>query len=427
MYVSFDDGDHWRSIQADLPNTSYRDAVIKGNDLIVGTYGRGLYILDDISILRQMTPAIETEGVHLFQPADAIRLRRNVGQDTPYPPEVPHAENAPDGALIYYALAADASGEVTIDVRDATGTVVRHLSSVAGPPVAEAAQPPHPNFWLATPHPLPTSAGLHRVNWDLRHDAPPTFRHSYEINANPGNTPPSPEGPLVAPGVYTLRLTVNGAQYTQPVRVKNDPRSPATALAVTGQHALQMKIYGGLGESWQGYQQVAALRSALAPLMAAGAPAEITTAAKALDARLDTLAGNPAPSGRRGGGGPGGARTPPPAFVDVNGVLGRQLNALDLGDMAPNGAMTNAYNAACGDLKTVVTSWRAVNDTDLPALNSRLAAAHLGALPAAATALTVPVCAPASRPDAAAELRRGNANANDDDPDAAPDEAGEEE
>ena len=426
MYVSFDDGDHWRSMQGNLPNTSYRDAVIKGNDLIVGTYGRGLYILDDISALRQMTLATETATVHLYAPGDATRLRRNVGQDTPYPPEVTHAENAPDGALIYYALASDASSEVTLDVLDAAGAVVRRLSSIAEKPVAEAAQPPNPNFWLAPSRPLPTTAGLHRVNWDLRHDAPWSFRHSYEINANPGNTPPSPEGPLVAPGRYTLKLTVNGTSYTQPVVVKNDPRSPATALAVTGQHALQMKIYGGLGESWQGYQQVAALRTALAPLMAAGAPTEVATAASALDARLDTLGGNPNPAGRRGGA-PGGARTPPPAFVDVNGVLGRQLNALDLGDMAPNAAMSNAYNAACGDLKAVVATWRTVNDRDVPALNAQLASAHLATLPVATTALAVPVCPTAARPDAAAELRRGNANANDDDPDAAPDEANDDE
>src|SRR5437868_15402649 len=111
--------------------------------------------------------------------------------------------------------------------------------------------------------------------------------------------------------------------------------------------------------------------------MAASAPTEVSTAARALDARLDTLGGNPNPTGRRGGFGPGGARTPPPAFVDANGVFGRQLNALDLADMAPNTAMSNAYNAACGDLKTVVTSWRAVNDKDVPALNAQLASAHL--------------------------------------------------
>ena len=113
--------------------------------------------------------------------------------------------------------------------------------------------------------------------------------------------------------------------------------------------------------------------------------------------------------------------------MDVNGVLGRQLNALDLGDMAPNAAMSNAYNAACGDLKAVVTSWRTVNEKEVPALNAQLASAHLATLPVATTALAVPVCPAAARPDAAAELRRGNANANDDDPDAAPDEANDDE
>src|SRR6266487_473361 len=105
MSVSLDDGDHWQSLQLNLPNTSYRDIVVHGNDLVVGTYGRGIWVLDDFSPLRQVTPAALSEPVHLFAPGDAIRLRRNVGADTPFPPEVPHALNAPDGALIYYHLA----------------------------------------------------------------------------------------------------------------------------------------------------------------------------------------------------------------------------------------------------------------------------------------------------------------------------------
>lgn len=420
MYVSFDDGDHWSSMQGNLPNTSYRDAVVSGNDLIVGTYGRGLWILDDISALRQMTPDQAHEAAHLYRPADAMRVRRNVGQDTPYPPEVPHAANPPEGAVIYYWLGQPAS-QVTLDVLDATGKLLRHYTSDPTPPVTEAAQPPEPSFWLAVDHPLPAGAGLHQVNWDLRHDNPDAFRHSFEINANPGNTPVSPEGPLVAPGTYTLRLTVNGTNYTQPAVVKNDPRSPATALAVNAQHGLQMKIYDGMNQAWTGYGQVKALREALHPLLADGTPAEINTAAKALDARLDSLAGDPTPRFGRGGRGGG---TPPPAFVDINGVLGRQLNALDLGDMAPNGAMTGAYNAACGDLKTVVTSWRAINAKDVPALNAKLKGTSLTALPIVATPLVAPVCPAGARPDAAAELRRGNAEANDGDPDAYPDELG---
>ena len=130
MYVSFDDGDDWQSLQLNLPNTSYRDIAFAGNDLVVGTYGRGIWILDDYAVLRQMTPAVAAEPVHLFKPDPTVRTRRNTNFDTPFPPEVPHALNPPDGVIIYYSLASKPSGEVTLDVLDSAGTVVRHMSSV---------------------------------------------------------------------------------------------------------------------------------------------------------------------------------------------------------------------------------------------------------------------------------------------------------
>src|SRR5205823_305888 len=105
MYVSFDDGDHWQSLMQNLPTTSFRDLAIKDNDLVVATYGRGFWALDDYSMLRQITPAIVSEAAHLFKPGDTPRLRRNVGADTPFPPEVPHALNPPAGAMIDYWLA----------------------------------------------------------------------------------------------------------------------------------------------------------------------------------------------------------------------------------------------------------------------------------------------------------------------------------
>jgi len=222
VYVSFDDGDHWQPLQQNLPNTSYRDMVVHGNDLIVGTYGRGIWVLDDISPLRLMTTSVASEAVHLFTPGDAVRVRRNVGADTPFPPEVPHALNPPDGALIYYYLGSEPADDITVDVLDAGGSVIRHMTSAPTLPVKEAAQPPEPNFWLAPPAALPKAAGLNRVNWDLRTDAPPAFSHSFEINANPGLTPPSPQGPLVPPGTYSVRLTVGGRTYRAPVRVVNE-------------------------------------------------------------------------------------------------------------------------------------------------------------------------------------------------------------
>jgi photosystem II stability/assembly factor-like uncharacterized protein len=390
MFVSFDDGDHWRSLQNNLPNTSYRDAVITGNDLVVGTYGRGIWILDDVSPLRQMTPEAAAEAVHLFKPGDAVRVRRNVNQDTPFPPEVPHALNPPDGAIIYYQLESKPAGEVTLDVLDASGAVVRHYSSVPEPPVREAARPPEPNFWLATPQPLPTAAGLDRTSWDLRYDDPPAFSHSFEINANPRLTPASPEGPLALPGTYTVRLTVDGKAYTSTVTVRNDPRSPAAPAALAAQHELQMRIYRGMREAWDGYQQAAALRSALAADTGSSLPADVVQAARSLGARLDTVAGNAAARGP--GFFRGGARAAPPNLVQVNGSLGRQLNAQDLADLSPTGAMLADYAAGCQDLRAAITSWRAIRGAGLAGLDSLLAQHALAPLTATGQPPAVPAC-----------------------------------
>ena len=417
MFASFDDGDDWQSLQLNLPNTSYRDAVIAGNDLVVGTYGRGIWVLDDISPLRQITPAVTSESAHLFTPGDAVRVRRNVNQDTPYPPEVPHALNPPDGAIIYYYLAAKPAGEITFDVLDATGKVVRHFSSATPAPVPEAAQPPEPGFWLAPPRGLPTEPGTNRWNWDLRYDAPPAFSHSFEINANPGLTPPSPEGPLALPGVYTLRLTVGGTRYTRSLTVRNDPRSPATAAAVVAQHQLQMRIYQGIEAAWDGYHQVAAVRAGLAADTEPNAPAEVAQQARALEGKLDTIAGNP----ERGRGFFRGGPQPPPNFVGVNAALVRQLNSLDLADMAPTQAMLDGYATVCGDLKTVVTAWQTARTRDLSALNALLTKNGRPAVSASGAALEIPVCGVGARAGTGvAAGRRANAPAPEDDPDETP-------
>ncbi|MBI3791833.1 MAG: hypothetical protein HY275_13270, partial [Gemmatimonadetes bacterium] len=302
-YVSFDEGDHWQSLGTTLPNTPVRDLLVKDNDLIVATHGRGLWALDDISMLRQLTPSSPSAAVQLFAPGAAVRVRRNVGWNTPLPPEIPHAANPLEGAIIDYWLGADAPAGVTIDVLDARGAVVRRLTHVATPPVAEAAHPPHPDFWIAPATPLPTGAGMHRVHWDLRRDAPAAFTHSFEINANPGLTPPSPEGALVPPGRYTLRLTANGAVVTQPVEVRPDPRSPATVAAIAAQYALQLQLADALQASYAAAEQVAGLRKALAHAEEGTPGAEVVQAVAAMRAVLDSVTGPSAGGGRRRAGG----------------------------------------------------------------------------------------------------------------------------
>jgi len=383
VFVSFDDGDHWQSLMQNLPVTSYRDMMIHDNDLIVATYGRGIWVLDDYAVLRQITPQIAAEPVHLFKPDDAIRVRRNVNADTPFPPEVPHALNPPDGALIYYTLASRPAGEITLDVKDASGVLVRHMSSTPDRPVEESAHPPEPSFWLAPPFALPANAGMNRVNWDLRYDAPPAFRHSYEINANPGLTPPSPEGPLAPPGTYTVTLNVNGKTYTQSLTVRNDPRSPATVADIQAQSALLVRLSEGLRSSWDAYQRAMALRAALRAAAPANTPSEVTSAIASFDAKLDSVAGNP-----NGRGGFRRGQPAPPTFFGVNNELASQLNAQDNGDMAPTTGMLAAYASACNDLRTVNTAWQRLTSTDLGALNTVLTRNRLRALQAPQPALS---------------------------------------
>ena len=389
MYVSFDDGDNWQSLQANLPNTSYRDATIKGNDLVVGTYGRGIWVLDDYALLRQLSSPIADEAVHLFKPDATVRVRRNVGDNTPFPPEVPHALNPPDGMLIHYALASRPAGAITLDVLDSTGVLVRHMTSAALAPAPEAARPPHPNFWVAPPQSLPTDVGLNRTNWDLRYDAPPAFSHSFEINANPGLTPTSPQGALAPPGLYTIKLTVAGKSYTQSARVSNDPRSPASALELRAQAQLLRKIQNGLRVSWDGYQQVAAMRSSLAAMKLSDSTSEAAKAIASLSASLDSVGGSA--EGGRGFGGRGGGRTPPPTFVAIHGRLLSQLGTQEQGDIAPNAAMVQAFASTCKDLMTAFASWKTLNATLIPTTNGVLIRSGLSSLTAAKMP-TLPPC-----------------------------------
>ncbi|HEY0778407.1 MAG TPA: hypothetical protein VGD56_10635 [Gemmatirosa sp.] len=390
-FVSFDDGDHWQPLALGLPNTSVRDIVVKDNDLLVATYGRGIWVLDDISTLRQLAgggaASVAREPVHLFAPGDAVRVRRNVNADTPFPPEVPQAPNPPDGVIVDYWLARPA-GVVALDVLDATGAEVRHLSSAVEAPVAEAARPPHPNFWIAPPEALPTGAGAHRVSWDLRADAPPAFQHTYEINANPGRTPPSPEGVLALPGTYTLRLTVDGRRVTRSVLVRPDPRAPTPANALRAQHDLQMRIADALVASADGRREALALQTLVRQAVGANAAAEVAAAAAAFSARVDTAAGTLDRDRSRGP----ERGTPRPDFVSLNAAFAAQLNAQDLGDLAPTPAALAAYGASCQELRAVLADWTRVSATALGEVNAALAGRGRAAVRAPASRVRAPAC-----------------------------------
>jgi len=384
-FVSFNDGDNWQPIAADLLTTSYRDMVIKDNDLVAATYGRGFFVLDDISMLRQLTPATLSESAHLFKPGEAVRMRRNIGADTPFPPEVPHAPNPPEGAIVDYWLASAPSRDITLDVIDASGSVIRHMTSAPGEAVAEAARPPHPNFWVAPPFSLPKNAGGNRTSWNLRYDSPPAFSHSFDINANPGLTPPSPLGPLVPPGNYTLKLTVDGKSYSQTVAVKPDPRSPASPAALAAQAAFQKKISQAIEAAYEGNKIALALRDLTRGITSA----EIAPRAGALAAQLDSVAG--LDQGRGRGGGRGGQASRP-SFRAVNAALVSQLDAQEQGDMAPTSAALAAFGATCRELATLAATWQRLSVTELGGINAILKQQGQNVIPTPAGPIKVPIC-----------------------------------
>jgi hypothetical protein len=370
MYVSFDDGDHWQSLRLNLPNTSYRDMVIKDNDLVVGTYGRSFWILDDLSPLRQV--ASNLGSAYLFAPGDAVRARRNVSQDTPMPPEVPHSLNAPPGALIYYFLGVKPTSDVTLDVADGSGNPVRHYSSAPLPPLKEPLQP-LPDFWKEVPKPLPAELGTNRMNWDLRYDNPPAFSHGYDISATPFLTPTSPQGPLVLPGTYTVTLTVDGRKFTQKVKVTNDPRSPASARDLSEQHEVQMTLYRSDVQAMAGIKALSQLRDKISELRKGKLSKEIDTALDVLNDKLSNL-----------GKTPGSTSALPPSFNVIQGRTISYLAKIEFGDFAPAQPVRDAVTALAKDLETLTKAWAQLQEKDVKELNSRLEKAGLQTLPTAA-------------------------------------------
>jgi photosystem II stability/assembly factor-like uncharacterized protein len=256
VFVSFDDGEEWQSLQLNLPTASVRDLAIRDGDLVAATFGRAFWILDDLSPLRQLNAQVAAAPAHLFQPAEAVRVRRDANSDTPMPPEIPAGTNPPAGAILDYTLRAVPSQPIKLAIFDTKGNLVRQFSSA---PIPESVRRPEKlpriaDYWMANPQPLPTHIGMNRFIWDLRYSPPPSVEHSYPMSAIPYETPAGPEGPLVVPDKYVVKLTVAGQTYTQPLTVGSDPRETTPASAFAAQLSLEQKLMAGMRESYEAYQ-----------------------------------------------------------------------------------------------------------------------------------------------------------------------------
>jgi photosystem II stability/assembly factor-like uncharacterized protein len=254
VFFSTDDGDHWAPLRNNMPATSIRDLAIKDDDLIAATHGRGFWILDNFSALREPPP----DGTHLFQPATALRIRSNTNTDTPPPPDEPSGKNPPDGAVIDYAL--QSAGPVVLEItEDATGRLVRHFSSDEKP-APEADEGNVPRWWIR-PAAIPSAAaGLHRFVWDLHYPAPSVKRPGFPIAAIAHDTPREPRGPWVVPGSYTVWLRAGGKTFTRGLTVKLDPRLKTAPAALAQQLAISLKLVDALGAAREALESVRKLR-----------------------------------------------------------------------------------------------------------------------------------------------------------------------
>ena len=408
VYVSFDDGDHWQSLRLNLPSTSIRDLVVHSDhnlsDLVIGTYGRGFWVLDDMSPLREIAAKgqqIAAAPAYLFKPGDAIRARANANWDQPMNLEMPHAPNPPYGALIYYHLSKKPSGEIQLQIFDSTNKLVRTITSIQ-PPMYP--RPPYPDYWLmpSSERALSTEVGTNRINWDLRYDDPPGFNPDInnQMNSSPGSVTPAPHGPLALPGTYTLKLIVDGQTYSQSLVVRNDPRvgeSPSMMAALRAQDKLAMATVQGMKDSYAANSEVAAVRAQLAAIPKSSLQADVATAASALDAKLATF-GGPQRGGRGPGGGGGGFGAPVRApgslltFIAINNLFNTVLGPLSQNgiDMPPTKAAVNTWESACAEFTATANGWKKMLDADLVDFNALLTKNNLSPLKFTPMSVAVP-------------------------------------
>jgi photosystem II stability/assembly factor-like uncharacterized protein len=362
VYVSFDDGDHWQSLQLNLPVTSVRDLTIHGEDLVIATHGRSFWILDDITPLRQAAKAAKADAFWLYDPAPAFRIDNDSFPGTPLPPEEPTAENPPAGALVDYFLKARASS-VTLEIFDARNKLVRKFSSEDKDPDKH---PPLPiaERWFSKPEFLQTTPGMHRFLWNLTWG-------SGETMADEASGFPDLSGPKVVPGIYRVRLTVDGRTQEQQLKISMDPRSPATPEILQQQLQLAQQIFAESNEARRALAEISSVQKQLADLdqkveqkLGEKNPALKTALADAQSELSEILVRKE--GAQQAGGLQSGYRE-----------LVSALHVVEGGDRAAPSQAIALYQESSQSVKEGIAKWSSFKQTKLVQLNQKLHEAAL--------------------------------------------------
>jgi photosystem II stability/assembly factor-like uncharacterized protein len=364
VYVSFDDGDAWQPLQLNLPVTSVRDLVVKDTDLVIATHGRGFWILDDVTPLRQLDAAAMTEAAWLIAPSPAVRLRPAGFTGTPLPKDEPTAENPPFGATVDYLLRAAPKQPVTLEILDAAGTLLRRYSSADEVPTADPATLRKAPQWFEPPSSLSATPGMHRFIWPLHHAAPPELADgdSWE------------DGPWALPGAYKLVLTVDGQRLEQPLEVRPDPRVSlgadvyAEQLAVARQvDALRAPLAIAAGEATRALKALGEL--------ARTAPQKLRPELAALRDRIAEVAGVTPTTN------PSNAWAFPPKRKDslrfVRNALDGVYQAVQGADAPPSADVRKGLAELAPMTRAALDAWDSLKQRELAEANRRLRRAEL--------------------------------------------------
>jgi hypothetical protein len=367
VYVSWDDGDHWQSLQLNLPVTSVRDLTIHGDDLLIATHGRSFWILDNITPLRQ---ALEAHGdggarLYLYRPATAIRVDSDSFTGTPLPPEEPTAENPPNGAMIDYFLPS-AAGRVELEIFDGQQNLVRKFSSASSSEdrkTAKHAALAVAERWFPKTEAVEKSAGLHRFVWNL------TWGSSGGPSADEESEYRNPSGPKVVPGIYQVRLTVDGKAQDQPLKVVMDPRSPATAEVLAQQLRLGQQIFGETIAARRALAEIESVQKQLTELRQklGGQNAQLQAALAETQAAIGKILKQE--KGHAEAGGPG--------LQDANTALASALRVVENGDRAAPAQAIAVYEESSRQVKARIAEWTRFKQTQLEQVNRQLREAKL--------------------------------------------------
>ena len=391
VYVSFDSGDHWQPLQLNLPTANVTDLTIHGADLVASTFGRGLWILDDISALRQWSAKLADSPTQFFAPESTIRARWDNYPDTPLQTETPAGRNPADGAVLQYFQKAPSKSELTLDIYDQQGNLVRHYSSHA---VQEIIPPPNvPEYWFYPPDALPNQAGINRFVWDLHYAHPTALPYGYfgarlgyteytvPDHAVPGETPRvQPPGPLAAPGTYDLVFSREGKSYKQKLQVLPDPRVHISQDDYAAQLALSRKISAFMEDTARSFHAVVVLHREFdtrKKVFPANPPKELADALAEAEKQFHALEDGNAEA---------------PGFGILNRDFGHDLVMVQSADLKPAESAYNVVNSGCNAIAKNIAAWNKLNTESLPALNKLLKDQKVEALPVTPAAPTPPPC-----------------------------------